>query len=317
MSTGRLVAFAFLVSIFLEPIADLTELLDYTQQAMAGWRRILDLLDTPIEVLEPDPGLQLPAGALEVGLDHVWFAYHGGPPVLRDVSCTIPAGTRVAVVGATGSGKTTLAKLLVRLADPTCGSVRAGGLDLRRVATPSLRSSLVLVPQDGFLFDTSVAANVRRGRPDASDAEIRAAFDDLGLGSWVDSLPEGLASAVGQRGERLSVGERQLVALARGYLADPGCLILDEATSAVDPATEVHLRNAIGRLTAGRTAITVAHRLAVAEHADLVLVMQGGRVVEQGRHQELLRARGAYARLYAGWRASLEESDSRDSATMW
>jgi len=317
MSTGRLVAFAFLVSIFLEPIADLTELLDYTQQAMAGWRRILDLLDTPIEVLEPDPGLQLPAGALEVGLDHVWFAYHGGPPVLRDVSCTIPAGTRVAVVGATGSGKTTLAKLLVRLADPTCGSVRAGGLDLRRVATPSLRSSLVLVPQDGFLFDTSVAANVRRGRPDASDAEIRAAFDDLGLGSWVDSLPEGLASAVGQRGERLSVGERQLVALARGYLADPGCLILDEATSAVDPATEVHLRNAIGRLTAGRTAITVAHRLAVAEHADLVLVMQAGRVVEQGRHQELLRARGAYARLYAGWRASLEESDSRDSATMW
>jgi len=317
MSTGRLVAFAFLVSIFLEPIADLTELLDYTQQAMAGWRRILDLLDTPIEVLEPDPGLQLPAGALEVGLDHVWFAYHGGPPVLRDVSCTIPAGTRVAVVGATGSGKTTLAKLLVRLADPTCGSVRAGGLDLRRVATPSLRSSLVLVPQDGFLFDTSVAANIRRGRPDASDAEIRAAFDDLGLGSWVDSLPEGLASAVGQRGERLSVGERQLVALARGYLADPGCLILDEATSAVDPATEVHLRNAIGRLTAGRTAITVAHRLAVAEHADLVLVMQAGRVVEQGRHQELLRARGAYARLYAGWRASLEESDSRDSATMW
>jgi len=316
MSTGKLVAFAFLVSIFLEPIADLTELLDYAQQAMAGWRRVLDVLDTPVDVLEPDPGLELPAGALAVELERVWFAYHGGPPVLRDVSCTIPAGTRVAVVGATGSGKTTLAKLLIRLADPTSGAICVGGLDLRRVATRSLRASLVMVPQDGFLFDAGVAANVRLGRRDASDAEIRAAFDDLGLGSWVDSLPEGLATAVGQRGERLSVGERQLVALARGYLADPGCLILDEATSAVDPATEVRLRNAIGRLTAGRTAITVAHRLAAAEHADLVLVMQGGRLVEQGRHHELLRAGGVYARLHSSWRASLEESDSRDSARM-
>jgi putative ABC transport system ATP-binding protein len=314
MSTGKLVAFAFLVSIFLEPVADLTELLDYTQQAMAGWRRVLDVLDTPVEVLEPSPGVELPAGALEVQLDHVWFAYHGGPPVLRDVSCTIPAGARVAVVGTTGSGKTTMAKLLIRLADPTSGSIRVGGVDLRQVAMRSLRSSLVLVPQDGFLFDTSVADNVRRGRPDATDAEIRAAFDDLGLGPWIDSLPDGLDTAVGQRGERLSVGERQLVALARGYLANPGCLILDEATSAVDPATEVRLRNAIDRLTAGRTAITVAHRLAAAEHAEVVLVMQGGRLVEQGHHDDLLRAGGAYARLYSSWRASLEETDNPHSA---
>ncbi len=317
MSTGKLVAFAFLVSIFLEPVANLTELLDYTQQAMAGWRRVLDVLDTAIEVREPDPGLELPGGALQVELEHVWFAYHGGPPVLRDVSCRIPAGTRVAVVGATGSGKTTMAKLLIRLADPTSGAIRVGGLDLRQVATSSLRSSMVLVPQDGFLFDTTVAENVRLGRSGAGDAEIRAALDDLGLSTWVDSLPEGLDSAVGQRGESLSVGERQLVALARGYLANPGCLILDEATSAVDPATEVRLRNAIDRLTAGRTAITVAHRLAAAEHADVVLVMHRGRLVEQGSHAELLRAGGAYANLYSSWRASLEQTDDPDSVKMW
>jgi len=317
MSTGKLVAFAFLVSIFLEPVANLTELLDYAQQAMAGWRRVLDVLDTAIEVREPDPGLELPGGALQVQLEHVWFAYHGGPPVLRDVSCRIPAGTRVAVVGATGSGKTTMAKLLIRLADPTSGAIRVGGLDLRQVATSSLRSSMVLVPQDGFLFDTTVAENVRLGRSGAGDAEIRAALDDLGLSTWVDSLPEGLDSAVGQRGESLSVGERQLVALARGYLANPGCLILDEATSAVDPATEVRLRNAIDRLTAGRTAITVAHRLAAAEHADVVLVMHRGRLVEQGSHAELLRAGGAYANLYSSWRASLEQTDDPDSVKMW
>jgi ATP-binding cassette, subfamily B, bacterial len=317
MSTGKLVAFAFLVSIFLEPIANLTELLDYTQQALAGWRRVLDVLDTPIEVLDPDPGMELPRGALQVELDHVWFAYHGGSPVLRDVSCSIPAGTRVAVVGATGSGKTTMAKLLIRLADPTSGAIRVGGLDLRRVTTSSLRSSMVLVPQDGFLFDTTVAANIQLGRPEASDAEIRAALDDLGLRPWVDSLPEGIDTPVGQRGERLSVGERQLVALTRGYLANPGCLILDEATSAVDPATEVRLRNAIDRLTAGRTAITVAHRLAAAEHAEVVLVMQGGRLVEQGSHEALLRAGGTYANLYSSWRASLEQTDDPDSAKMW
>lgn len=317
MSTGKLVAFAFLVSIFLEPIANLTELLDYTQQALAGWRRVLDVLDTPIEVLEPDSGMELPRGALQVELDHVWFAYHGGSPVLRDVSCSIPAGTRVAVVGATGSGKTTMAKLLIRLADPTAGAIRVGGLDLRRVTTSSLRSSMVLVPQDGFLFDTTVAANIQLGRPEASAAEIRAALDDLGLRPWVDGLPEGIDTPVGQRGERLSVGERQLVALTRGYLANPGCLILDEATSAVDPATEVRLRNAIDRLTAGRTAITVAHRLAAAEHAEVVLVMQRGRLVEQGSHEALLRAGGTYANLYSSWRASLEQTDDPDSVKMW
>ena len=281
LTVGTLVAFAFLVTIFLEPVAEFTEILDMTQQAVAGWKKVLDVLDTPVEVEDPRPGLTLPARALDIELDRVSFAYHGGPPVLTEVSAAIPAGTKVALVGTTGSGKTTLAKLLIRLADPTGGAIRVAGVDLRQVSLASLRSALVMVPQDGFLFDTSVADNVRMGRPEAGDREVRAAFEALGLGGWVDALPRGVHTRVGERGDYLSVGERQLVALARGYLADPGCLILDEATSAVDPATEVALRNAIERLTEGRTALTIAHRLATAEHADLILVLERGRLVQQ------------------------------------
>jgi len=306
LTVGTLVAFAFLVAIFLEPVAEFTEILDMTQQAVAGWKKVLDVLDTPVEVEDPHPGLMLPSRALDIELDRVSFAYHGGPPVLTEVSAKVPAGTRVALVGTTGSGKTTLAKLLIRLADQTGGVIRVAGTDLRQVSLASLRSALVMVPQDGFLFDTSVAGNVRMGRPDAGDREVRAAFEALGLGGWVDGLPRGVHTRVGERGEYLSVGERQLIALARGYLADPGCLILDEATSAVDPATEVALRNAIARLTEGRTALTIAHRLATAEHADLILVLERGRLVQQGSHAELLAdAGGAYARLHGSWLASL------------
>lgn len=307
LSVGKLVAFLFLTSLFLEPVAEFTEIIDNTQTAVAGWRKVLDVLDTPVEVVDPDPGEVLPAGPPEIRIEGVTFGYRGSTePVLHDVSVVIPAGARVAVVGATGSGKTTLAKLLTRLADPWAGRVVVGGLDLRDIAPSSLRRSLVMVPQEGFLFDTTLAENVRFGRPAASDAEVRQAFVDLGLGGWLDGLARGLETPVGQRGENLSVGERQLVSLARAYVADPTCLILDEATSAVDPATEVHITRAVESLSRGRTSVTIAHRLATAERADLILVMEDGRLVETGRHRELVAAGGVYAGLHRRWSAGIE-----------
>jgi putative ABC transport system ATP-binding protein len=207
----------------------------------------------------------------------------------------------LAVVGETGSGKTTFAKIIARLLDPTEGWVIIGGVPLNRVRFESLRSRIAFVPQEGFLFDTTVADNIRYGRPGASDADVRRAVDDLELGDWVDGLSAGLDTGVGERGGQLSVGERQLVALLRAWIADPDVLVLDEATSAVDPALEVRLRRAIERLAAGRTSITVAHRLSTAEAADEVLVFAAGRLVEQGPHHQLLRRDGVYARLHADW----------------
>jgi putative ABC transport system ATP-binding protein len=307
LTVGKLVAFLFLTSLFLEPVAEFTEIIDQTQTAVAGWRKVLDVIDTPVTVVEPDPGVALPPGPPRIELDDVSFAY-GSTPVLFDVSAVVAAGAHVALVGATGSGKTTLAKLLVRLADPTGGRVLVGGVDLRHVASPSLRSAVVMVPQEGFLFDTTVLDNVRFGRPSATDEEVYGAFCDLGLEAWVDSLPRGLDTPVGQRGEHLSVGERQLVSLARAYVANPSCLILDEATSAVDPATEVAISLAVEKLARGRTSVTIAHRLATAERADTVLVMDGGRLVEQGTHDELVRAGGVYARMHRRWVAGVAAS---------
>ena len=304
LTAGQVVAFIFLVSLFLEPVAEFTEIMDQTQMAVAGWRRVLDILDTPVDLPEPVAGVSLPSGPPEVVVDDVSFAYsEKGPMVLEEVACVIPPGARVALVGATGSGKTTLAKLLARLADPTEGAVRIAGVDVREVTSESLRSTVVMVPQEGFLFDTTVGENVRFGHPDATEEDIRRAFADLGLTSWVETLPNGLETRVGERGEYLSVGERQLVSLARAYLTKPSCLILDEATSAVDPATEVRLSSAVESLTEGRTTIAIAHRLSTAERADSVLVMDHGRLVEIGTHAELLTRGGVYARLHERWLA--------------
>ena len=304
LTAGQVVAFIFLVSLFLEPVAEFTEIMDQTQMAVAGWRRVLDIIETPVDLPEPVPGVLLPSGPPEVAVDDVSFSYDDeGPMVLQHVSCVIPAGARVALVGATGSGKTTLAKLLARLADPTEGVVRVAGEDLRDVASESLRSTVVMVPQEGFLFDTTIAENVRFGHGEASDAEVRRAFADLGLSSWIETLPNGFETRVGERGEYLSVGERQLVSLARAYLTKPSCLILDEATSAVDPATEVRLSAAVENLIEGRTTIAIAHRLSTAERADAVLVMDHGRLVEQGTHDELIASGGVYARLHERWLA--------------
>jgi ATP-binding cassette, subfamily B, bacterial len=224
--------------------------------------------------------------------------------VLHGIDVELPAGANVAVVGETGSGKTTFAKLLCRLADPTIGHVELGGVDLRSVAPQERRERIRLVPQDGFLFDTTVADNVRYGRPGLTDDAVTAAFGELGLGDWLAGLPDGVATPVGQRGDSLSAGERQLVAIARAYVADPDLLVLDEATSAVDPATERRLTRALDTLTDGRTTLTIAHRLSTAERADEVLVVDTGRVVQRGTHAELVGAEGRYARLHASWRRS-------------
>jgi putative ABC transport system ATP-binding protein len=214
---------------------------------------------------------------------------------------------RVAVVGETGSGKTTFAKLLTRLMDPGEGAIRLNGVDLRRVRFDELRSRVVMVPQDGFLFDASVADNVRFGAPRQaiSDSDIEAALADLGLADWLETLPFGLHTPVGERGGSLSAGERQLVALARAYVAEPDLLVLDEATSAVDPATDVRIQRALDSVTRGRTSVTIAHRLSTAESADDVLVFDAGRLAERGRHADLLALEGVYARLHASWRGSL------------
>jgi putative ABC transport system ATP-binding protein len=305
LSLGELLAFLFLVNLFTQPVQTATEILNEMQNAVAGWRRVIAVIDTPADVADPgEAGVRLPRGPITVEFDDVSFAYPGGETVLRDVALEIAPRSRVAVVGETGSGKTTLAKLLTRLMDPGHGAVRIDGVDLRHVRFDSLRSRIVMVPQEGFLFDTTLLDNVRFGRPTATDDEVRLAITELGLDEWLAGLPRGLDTRVGQRGESLSAGERQLVALARAYLADPDLLVLDEATSAVDPSTEVRIQRALEGLTRGRTSVAIAHRLSTAEAADEVIVVDRGRIVQRGPHHELVQERGSvYAGLHASWAA--------------
>ena len=223
--------------------------------------------------------------------------------MLSDVDLDLPAGASVAVVGETGSGKTTLTRLVCRLVDPDAGRVLLSEVDARDLREASLHRRVVVVPQEGFLFETTVEANIAFGREQATTAQVRAALAELGLEDWADSLPEGLSTEVGQLGERLSAGERQLVALARAHLADPDLLVLDEATSSVDPVTEVRLQRALASLVSGRTSVAIAHRLSTAEAADTVVVVDAGRVVETGPSSELALADGPYSRLHAAWTA--------------
>ena len=301
LEVGELVAFLFLVNLLLQPIAQLGEVLDQTQTALAGWWKVLRVLDVPVEVVESSEGTAPTAGPLEVELEGIGFSYRTGPPVLRDVSFTIPAESVVAVVGETGSGKTTCARLLTRLADPTEGVVRVGGVDLREVDPDARRAAIRMVPQDGFLFDVSIRDNIAYGRKGTTANEVERAIDVLGLRGWIETLPDGLDTVVGERGGRLSVGERQLVALARAQVADPGLLVLDEATSAVDPETEEALAAALDRLAGGRTMISIAHRLSTAERADFVIVFDKGRVAQMGSHEELVAVPGIYQTLYESW----------------
>ncbi|MFD3686734.1 ABC transporter ATP-binding protein [Nocardiopsis sp. NPDC058631] len=305
LTAGQLIAFLFLLTLFIQPMMMATEIFNEAQNAIAGWRRVLGVLDTAPDIADPgEAGKVLPRGPVRVTFDDVTYSYPDGPVVLDDVAVEITPGTRVAVVGETGSGKTTFVKLLTRLMDPVRGTVRLDGADLREVAFSSLRSRVVMVPQEGFLFDSSLGDNIRFARPESTDTELVRAITELGLAEWLDSLAHGLDTPVGQRGESLSAGERQLVALVRAYVADPDLLVLDEATSAVDPHTEVRIQRALDRLTRGRTSVAIAHRLSTAEAADRVLVFDGGRIVQSGSHDELVARPGVYADLYASWVSS-------------
>lgn len=303
MSAGTLIAFLLLTNLLIEPLQILVETLEFAQSAASGLRRVVEVLDGEVEVSDPENAEPLHPGGLSARFDDVSYRYPGGPEVLSGVTVDIPVGARVAVVGETGSGKTTFAKLLVRLIDPSQGSVYIGGVPAARIGLNELRDRVAFVPQEGFLFDDTIANNVRYGLLEADDAEIWTAFHELGLGEWVQGLPEGLNTPAGERGGNLSAGERQLVALVRAWIGSPDLLVFDEATSAVDPALDVALRHAMDKLTEGRTAVTIAHRLSTAEGADEVLVFDHGRLVERGHHRDLVVCDGVYAALYADWAA--------------
>ena len=316
---GTVVAFLFLVQLFIQPVQTFGEAVNEAQTAVAGWRRVLDVLDIPPDVADPGPdGVDLPHEPLSVEFSHVEFRYPKageaaadatGTVALRDVTLQIAPRTQVAVVGETGSGKTTFAKLLTRLMDPTQGVVKVGGTDISSVRFRSLRDRVVMVPQEGMLFRGTIADNVRMGMPDASRADILETFRRLGLEDWLGELANGLDTQVGERGSSLSVGERQLVTLVRASMADPDLLVLDEATSAVDPATEVRISTALNQLTSGRSVVTIAHRMSTAESADRVLVFDDARLVEDGPHHELVAAGGIYASLYASWERGTSQQD--------
>lgn len=303
LTAGGLIAFLFLVNLLVQPVQTLVETLDTAQAAGAGMRKVIGVLDTPVDLADPVDGVDLPDRPLDVAVRDLSFAYPTGDTVLQDVNVSIAPGRRVAVVGQTGSGKTTFAKLVVRLLDPSTGVVEIGGIPVDRVRFGSLRARVGYVPQEGFLFDTSVAENIRYGKPGVGDDGIRLAFADLGLTEWVEQLPDGIHTQVGEGGSQLSAGERQLVALTRAWMSQPDLLVLDEATSAVDPALEVSLRRAIDRLISGRTSITIAHRLSTAEASDEVLVFDHGRLVESGHHRDLVAAGGVYSSMHHDWMA--------------
>ena len=308
MTAGQVVAFLFLVTLFVGPVQVATEVLDQAQTAVAGWRRVLDVLDTPADIADPGAdGLDIPPGPITARFADVGFTYpvRSGDDdafvALTGVTLDLAACSRVAVVGETGSGKTTFAKLLTRLIDPTSGTITLNGVALDQARFASLRRRVVMVPQDGFLFDATIRENIAHGAPDADDEAVRGAVERLGLADWVAALPAGLDTRTGERGTHLSAGERQLVALVRAYVADPDLLVLDEATSAVDPLTEVRLQRALEQVMQGRTTVAIAHRLSTAEAADEVVVFDGGRVVQRGAAARLRTVEGPYARLYRSW----------------
>jgi len=313
VQVGVVAAFVLYLQNVFEPINQLSQLYNTVQSAGAAMHKIFGVLDTQASIRERPGAVDLDRdGGIQV--DHVSFAYGTNEPVLHDVSLTIGAGERVAFVGPTGAGKSTLAKLVARFYDPTEGAVRVGGIDLRDATMQSLRDRIVVVPQEGFLFAGSLRDNVRVGRPGASDADVDGALDALGLLDRFRAFPGGLAMEVRERGSRLSAGERQLISLARAALADPSVLVLDEATSNLDPGTEHHVERAMERLMHGRTVIVVAHRLSTAARADRIAVVLDGRLAELGSHVDLVALGGHYADLYRNWSAHQAQPQVPDVA---
>jgi len=301
---GTVAAFVLILQTMFGPMQQLSQLFNMIQSAAASLNKLYGLLDEPLDIDSASDAPPLPAsGAIE--LKDVSFAYVPGEPVLKDVSLSINEGERIAFVGPTGAGKSTVAKLVARFYDPTTGSIRIGGMDLRHASAESLRDQIVVVPQEGFLFAGSVTENIRLAKPLASDADIRRALERIGVLEVFERLPQGLSTEVQERGSRLSAGEKQLVSLARAALVDPKVLILDEATSSVDPGTEAIVEDAMESLMRGRTVIAIAHRLSTSERCDRVGVVVAGELVELGPHDELVAARGHYANLFAAWTSGL------------
>jgi ATP-binding cassette subfamily B protein len=300
VTIGTVTFFVLTLSNLFEPVQQLSQLFNTVQSAGAGLNKVFEVLDTEVDVPERRGAVDLPAEG-PVVVDGVSFGYGEDPPVLRDVDLTISPGERLALVGPTGAGKSTLAKLVARLYDPRQGRVSFAGVDLRDATLTSLRERIVVVPQEGFLFAGTVRENVRIGRRHATDEDVEEALRIVGALERFAALPEGLDTEVRERGSRLSAGEKQLVSLARAALADPAVLVLDEATSSLDPGTEALVEQAMDRLMEGRTVVVIAHRLSTAERADRVGVVDGGRLAELGTHDELLGDGGRYAALWSTW----------------